>query len=140
MIFNAAEVELQIGRGGSGQLAAKRLRLALKVVPLRDERREPAGVLRQLFEQRPVDVVADADAEHAGVARLLLDQLKQRLALALLGQTVAQDDDVERAIGLAVFVRGRDRRRENRAAARLLLRQELNGGLFGRRINGAQVC
>ena len=63
-----------------------------------------AGVDRDLVEQAAVDVVAHADAEHAGVLRPRADDARQLRAALLLGQPVAQEHHVERALVVRVGV------------------------------------
>ena len=133
----AADAHLQVGRDRVHQLAAERLRLPREVVAARDERSEPAGVCGELLEQRTIHVVAHADAEDFRVARAGTDQLEQRAPLALLGHAVAEDHDIQRAIGVGVFVSGRERRIEHRAAVRLRRGEEGERVLLRLCIRGA---
>ena len=56
-----------------------------------------------------------------------MDQVQQLGLFRLLGQAVAQDDDVQRAVGISVAVGGCHRRSQDSATARLLSPQELDG-------------
>ena len=97
----------------------KSFRLPAEIIASRKECREPARVVRELFEERPVDVVADTDAEDLRIARALLDELQNRLAFTLLGEAVAEDHDIQRAIGIRVFVGRGDRRVQHRLGAQI---------------------
>ena len=77
--IHAGELDFQVGGEGPHELLPERLGLAREVVAGREEGGQAAGVFGELFEQRTVDVVADADAEDARVARALLDLLQQGL-------------------------------------------------------------
>src|SRR5688572_30470241 len=85
--LQAAEIELQIGRGRARELSAEGLGLAREVVAVRDERRQAAGVLRELLEQRLVHVVADTDAEDLRAARTLRNELEESGAFLSFGET-----------------------------------------------------
>jgi len=89
--LQATEIELQIGRGRARELSAEGLGLAREVIAVRDKRRQTAGVLGELFEQRLVHIVADPDAEDLRAARTLRDELeKQRTRVEEAAVEMAQ--------------------------------------------------
>ena len=121
--LDAVEADREVGRDRAGQLAAERLRLAVEVVPAADERGEAAGVVGHLFEQGAVDVVADADAEHAAAGRARCGSAETSCCRSpcSVRPSLSRTTFSGRA-GVGVAVRGRHRRVQHRAARRLLRR------------------
>src|ERR1700733_5896932 len=87
--------DMHVARRWMEQFATEGLRLPLKVVFSRQKRCQSSGLLCDLAEQGTVDVVADADAEDARIARPRLNQVQQLGLFRLFSQAVAQDDDVQ---------------------------------------------
>ena len=95
---------LPVDGNGVHQFAPECARLPVEIIAAGHERCQTAGSIGDLLEQWAVDVIANPDAEHFGVAWAFADQAQHGGARALFRQAVAQHQNIGHAIRIAAAV------------------------------------